>query len=87
MNSTRSLPSIRATAWLTYSLHIVGVEAQDLERELLEHLPDDRQQVRLGKSLRRGDHLKLDLTGDYLWRSSVKTGAGRFRPLRPLAGA
>ena len=28
----------------------------------------------------------VDLTGDYLWRSSAKTGGGRFRPLRPAAG-
>ena len=24
----------------------------------------------------------INLTGDYLWRSSAKVGAGRFRPLR-----
>ena len=29
----------------------------------------------------------INLTGDYLWRSSAKTGGGKFRPLRPLAGA
>ena len=29
----------------------------------------------------------INLTGDYLWRSSGKTGGGRFRQLRPLAGA
>jgi TnpA family transposase len=28
----------------------------------------------------------INLTGDYLWRSSAKIGAGKFRPLRPLAG-
>ncbi|HQR96956.1 MULTISPECIES: Tn3 family transposase [unclassified Polaromonas] len=27
----------------------------------------------------------INLTGDYLWRSSAKVGAGKFRPLRPLA--
>jgi TnpA family transposase len=27
------------------------------------------------------------LTGDYLWRSSAKIGAGKFRPLRPLKPA
>ena len=27
----------------------------------------------------------INLTGDYLWRSSTKVGAGKFRPLRPLA--
>ncbi|MHB1180412.1 MAG: Tn3 family transposase [Sulfuricella sp.] len=26
----------------------------------------------------------INLTGDYLWRSSAKGGAGKFRPLRPL---
>ena len=29
----------------------------------------------------------INLTGDYLWRSSAKVGGGRFRPLRPMAGA
>ena len=29
----------------------------------------------------------INLTGDYLWRSSAKTGGGRFRPLRPMGGA
>jgi hypothetical protein len=24
----------------------------------------------------------INLTGDYLWRSSAKIGAGKFRPLR-----
>jgi TnpA family transposase len=26
----------------------------------------------------------INLTGDYLWRSSTKIGVGKFRPLRPL---
>jgi hypothetical protein len=26
----------------------------------------------------------INLTGDYLWRSSSKVGVGKFRPLRPL---
>lgn len=29
----------------------------------------------------------INLTGDYLWRSSAKVGTGKFRPLRPLVGA
>ncbi len=29
----------------------------------------------------------VNLTGDYLWRSSTKIGAGKFRPLRPLQWA
>jgi hypothetical protein len=29
----------------------------------------------------------INLTGDYLWRSSAKIGAGKFRPLRPLQAA
>ena len=31
--------------------------------------------------------LHINLTGDYLWRSSAKIGAGKFRPLRPLQPA
>ncbi len=26
----------------------------------------------------------INLTGDYVWRSSAKIGAGKFRPLRAL---
>ena len=29
----------------------------------------------------------INLTGDYLWRSSAKIGGGKFRPLRPLQPA
>lgn len=29
----------------------------------------------------------INLTGDYVWRSSTKIGVGKFRPLRPLSGA
>jgi len=29
----------------------------------------------------------INLTGDYVWRSSAKIGAGKFRPLRPLQPA
>ena len=29
----------------------------------------------------------INLTGDYLWRSSAKVGAGKFRPLRPFSGS
>src|SRR6218665_738364 len=29
----------------------------------------------------------INLTGDYLWRSSARVGAGKFRPLRPLPPA
>jgi TnpA family transposase len=28
----------------------------------------------------------INLTGDYVWRSNSKLGAGKFRPLRPLGG-
>ena len=27
----------------------------------------------------------INLTGDYLWRTSAKIGAGKFRPLRSLS--
>jgi hypothetical protein len=26
----------------------------------------------------------INLTGDYLWKSSAKVGAGKFGPLRPM---
>ncbi len=29
----------------------------------------------------------INLTGDYLWKSSAKVGAGKFRPLRPMPPA
>ncbi|VVE55310.1 transposase [Pandoraea horticolens] len=29
----------------------------------------------------------INLTGDYLWRSSARIGSGKFRPLRPLQPA
>jgi hypothetical protein len=29
----------------------------------------------------------INLTGDYLWRSRAKIGAGKFRPLRPMQPA
>nr|WP_321467303.1 hypothetical protein [uncultured Desulfobulbus sp.] len=29
----------------------------------------------------------INLTGDYLWRSSAKIGAGKYRPLRALQTA
>lgn len=29
----------------------------------------------------------INLTGDYLWRSSARIGAGKFRPLRPMKPA
>ncbi len=32
----------------------------------------------------RDQYLRDRLTGDYLWRSSAKIGAGKFEPLRPL---
>ncbi len=38
---------------------VVGVEAENLERELFEHLLDDRQQMCLADGLHRGDHLPL----------------------------
>jgi len=29
----------------------------------------------------------INLTGDYLWRSNARFGAGKFRPLRPMLPA
>ena len=38
---------------------VVGVEAEDLERELRQHLLDDGQHVGFGDGLHRGHHLPL----------------------------
>ena len=38
-------------------------------------------------SAKTGFEISIGLTGDYLWRSSAKIGAGKFRPLRPLQPA
>ena len=29
----------------------------------------------------------INLTGDYVWRSSTRLGQGKFRPLRPMTSA
>ena len=47
---------------------VVGVKAQNLERELRQHLLDHAEQVRLGDRLHAGHHLPL---GD-----AVRRGAG-----------
>ena len=51
-----------------------GIDGQPVDAELLQYLSP------LG-----WEH--INLTGDYVWRSSAKVGAGKFRPLRPLPGA
>ena len=40
--------------------------------------------TRCCRTCRRSAGSTFNLTGDYLWRSSAKIGAGKFRPLRPL---
>ncbi|MBK8185414.1 MAG: hypothetical protein IPK63_21905 [Candidatus Competibacteraceae bacterium] len=46
----------------------------------IEHRQPERGQCALGWA-------HINLTGDYLWRSSAKSGADKFRPLRPLQPA
>jgi hypothetical protein len=47
-----------------------------------------RQRQAPGRKVRRLPAGTMDhLTGDYLWRSSAKVGAGKFRRLRPLQPA
>ena len=57
---------------------------------LARNLDDLRRLVQ--KLTKRGVRIEfvkesLTFTGDYLWRSSAKIGAGKFRPLRPLQPA
>src|SRR5271170_4979958 len=68
----RSLSSIAATRWLTYSLPL-SAETQDIERELLKHLLDDRQQMCLGDRLHGGRHFPL---GDAIDRVDVVQALG-----------
>ena len=56
------------------AIHALRENGNEIDDTLLQHLSP------LG-----WEH--INLTGDYLWRSSAKVGAGKFRPLRPLAGA
>ena len=62
------------TVYLERAVAALRAHAQPVDEDLLRYLSP------LG-----WEH--VNLTGDYLWRSNAKTGAGKFRPLRPLAGA
>ena len=58
------------------------------ERENLLALPDTKDDlIALLQYLSPLGWGHINLTGDYLWRSSAKIGAGKFRPLRPLQPA
>ena len=54
----------------------------ELEHALRRH---DAEQLLLYLSPLGWEH--INLTGDYLWRSSARIGSGKFRPLRPLKPA
>ena len=74
----------------------------DSEDELIRHYTFSEPDLSLIRQ-RRGDANRLgvavqlclsplgwehiNLTGDYLWRRSAKSGADKFRPLRPLQPA
>ena len=62
------------TVYLERAVNALRKRRSDLDETLLEYLSP------LG-----WEH--INLTGDYLWRSSAKIGAGKFRPLRPLQPA
>ena len=62
------------TVYLERAVTALRGHAQPVDEDLLRYLSP------LG-----WEH--VNLTGDYLWRSNTKTGARKFRPLRPLAGA
>ena len=62
------------TVYLERAIHALRENGNEIDDTLLQHLSP------LG-----WEH--INLTGDYLWRSSAKVRAGKFRPLRPLAGA
>lgn len=62
------------TVYLERAIQGLRDSDKDIDENLLPHLSP------LG-----WEH--INLTGDYLWRSSAKIGAGKFRPLRPLQPA
>jgi hypothetical protein len=62
------------TVYLERAVHALRTNGQAVDDTLLQFLSP------LG-----WEH--INLTGDYLWRSSAKIGAGKFRPLRPLQSA
>jgi len=62
------------TVYLERAAHALRGRGQAVDDALLQYL------LPLG-----WEH--IDLTGDYLWRSRVKIGTGKFRPLRPLKPA
>ncbi len=62
------------TVYLERVVHGLRAKGHVVDEELLQYLSP------LG-----WEH--INLTGDYLWRSSAKIGSGKFRPLRPLSPA
>ena len=62
------------TVYLERATHALRGHGQTVDDGLLQYLSP------LG-----WEH--INLTGDYLWRSGTKIGAGKFRPLRPLQPA
>jgi TnpA family transposase len=62
------------TAYLERATHSLRGQGQAVDDSLLQYLSP------LG-----WEH--INLTGDYVWRSGAKIGAGKFKPLRPLQSA
>jgi hypothetical protein len=62
------------TVYLERAIHALSSHGQTVDDTLLQYLSP------LGWE-------QINLTGDYVWRSSGKIGAGKFRPQRPLQPA
>src|SRR5260364_193920 len=62
------------TVYLERAAHALRSQAQIVDDTLLQYLSP------LG-----WEHIHL--TGEYVWRSSAKIGAGKFRPIRPMPPA
>ena len=58
------------TVYLERATNALRGHGQDVDTDLSQYLSS------LG-----WEH--MNLTGDYVWRSSAKVGAGKFRPLKP----
>jgi hypothetical protein len=62
------------TVYLERAIDALRGHGQDVDVSLLQYLSP------LG-----WEH--INLTGDYVWRSNSRLGAGKFRPLRPVGGS
>lgn len=64
-------PLLWNTAYLERAIRALHIQGKPVDDNLLQYLSP------LG-----WEH--INLTGDYVWKSSKKTGEEKFRPLRPM---